>query len=745
MTSGASSRHTLIAAVTAALMIAQQLAGKAARDTLFLSSFQPSQLPFAMAAGAALSLAGVYWTSQALSRRAPAALIPLLFMANGLCFALEWALDLRSAHAAAVCVYLHTALLGPIIVSTFWSLINEYFDPHAAKAAVARIAGGGTAGGVLGGLASWKASSVVQPSSMLLFLAAVNALALAGTLLVPFRIEKTASAAQDEQLMARPVYNPFSALRAAPFLRNLGLLVAVGAASSAILDYIFSAQAVAHFGKGQALLSFFSLFWLVVGIVSFLLQLSLGHWALEKLGLAVNIALLPGIIILGGALGLAVPGLASASLLRGAEAVQRNTLFRSAYELLYTPLAEAQKRATKGMIDIGFDRLGTVVGSGIALLALHVFADRHTTVMLGAVVVLAFATLPLTRRLHLGYVAALEQSLSEGSPGPEPTSVRMVTAEARAPSIAPAREALIERLEALQPGGLTALLNQEGSDGNVAAPTHVAKRDSASLDVARSVLSPDLSEARRALAGLRAQDPAVACAIGLLARGDLRASAQAALIEIAPAITGQLIDVLLDSVTDFAVRRRVPRILCACSTQRAAEGLLLGLRDERFEVRYECGRALLQLVEGDGRVEVSRAQALAAIQCEIDFESRLLSPAQPASDDERDLRPGDEIIADLKRDRVNRSLEHVFNLLSLHLDREPLRIAHRALQHEDSRYRGTALEYLSTVLPEEIRELIWLYLGESAPLPTARTPHELLAELSGTSDLVEAEVTGPRG
>src|SRR6185369_8109634 len=153
-----------------------------------------------------------------------------------------------------------------------------------------------------------------------------------------------------------------------------------------LLDYVFSAQAAMAYGKGQPLLSFFSLFWLAVSVLSFVLQTAFGRVALEKLGLAINIAVLPGIIILGGAFGVAVPGLVSASLLRGAEAVQRNTLFRSAYELLYTPLPEARKRATKAFIDVGFDRFGTFMGSGIALLGLHIFVEGEGTFLLGAVV-----------------------------------------------------------------------------------------------------------------------------------------------------------------------------------------------------------------------------------------------------------------------------------------------------------------------------------------------------------------------
>src|SRR3954466_16182233 len=166
------------------LLIAQQVAGKAARDALFLSSFHASHLPTAMAAGAVLSLAAAYSVSHLMARHAPASVMVLLCAASACGFALEWTLDLSAPRLAAVLVYLQTALLGPVMLSTFWSLINERFDPHTAKRAVARIAGGGTLGGVLGGLAAWRASTLMSLPSAILVLAGINVLCLASVVTI---------------------------------------------------------------------------------------------------------------------------------------------------------------------------------------------------------------------------------------------------------------------------------------------------------------------------------------------------------------------------------------------------------------------------------------------------------------------------------------------------------------------------------------------------------------------------------
>jgi AAA family ATP:ADP antiporter len=727
-----------MATVTSAILIAQQVAGKAARDALFLSSFHSSSLPWMMTAGAVLSLASVVWLSRMMARRTPRRIMPVLFAANAAALTVAWTVGLSSPRASAIVVYLNFALFGAVMISTFWSLINEQFDPHTGKRAVARVAGGGSLGGVLGGLATWRAASLVEPATLIILLAALNAVGVACTLLIGVRKDAPLRLSEPDATAAATEVSAVDELRGAPFLRNLALLVALGSATSALLDYGLSVQAVAHFGKGPPLLSFFSLLWLAVGVLSFLLQMALGRVALEKLSLAVSIGILPGIILLGGAFGLAVPGLLSAVLLRGAEAVQRNTLFRSAYELLYTPLADVSKRTTKAVIDVGFDRLGTVVGSGMASLALFLVPADASRVLLGAVVLMALGTLPLVRRIHLGYVAALEERLKAGStsaetaPPPESHRDRQ--------SVLVAREKLIEEVEALQPGGLTAIL-ETGS--------HPAQRETALagiavaalenpkplLAVTSDLLSRDELRVRGALTRLRAPDPSLAWAILLLAHPEFHAQALNALRRVALAATGQLIDALLNPTMDFVVRRRIPRVLSSAPTQRAAEGLLLGIADERFEVRYECGRALASITNTNAGIVLARETLLEAIQREV--ESKVHESVDPELDEDAGEEEPNALVDALLRDRVGRSLEYVFTILSLQLEREPLRMAFRALYNEDTKYRGTALEYLDTVLPREVRDALWPLLGETGPLPPRRAAQEILAELalaSGTRE-----------
>jgi HEAT repeat protein len=154
-------------------------------------------------------------------------------------------------------------------------------------------------------------------------------------------------------------------------------------------------------------------------------------------------------------------------------------------------------------------------------------------------------------------------------------------------------------------------------------------------------------------------------------------------------------------------------VLATYKDRAAMEGLIGGLADRRFEVRYRCGRALAHLADLDPALAMTREAAFQAVLREVEsgagvWESRNLL-------DRMDDESWSPVMDEFVRDRANRSLEHVFTLLALALPRQPLRIAFRGLHTDDPLLRGTALEYLESSLPPEIRRPLWPYLEDNRP------------------------------
>jgi MFS family permease len=721
-----------VASVASAAMLAQQVAGKATRDALYLSRFDVKTLPTVIGVSAIASFAAVLALSRLMTRYAPARVVPVAFAMSATLFVAEWALSFLAPGIAAVAVYFHTAIFGAAVISAFWSLANETFPPHTGRAAISWIAGAGTLGGALGGLAAWRASAAIAVPTMLPVLAAVNLLCLWGTIRLRAVTTAPSTAEPTEPLDPSAELVP----RNDRHLKNLGVVVGLGAISATLLDYLFSAEALKTHTKGPELLAFFALFWLGVGVVSLGLQLLLGRVGVEKLGLAVSVATVPAAVLLGGALRFALPGLWTTVLLRGGEASQRASVFRAAYEQLYTPIPERDKRWAKPLIDVGLDRFGTVTASAVLMLALHFWPEpRAEDVLLATAMGCAVVSIARSRALHRGYLELLEQSLRAGAEKLEAES---------APSALPpqeridVRDELVEHLDSLRSADPTAFSLATGEP----IPQLTPPEDATSPGVLalerpiRHLLSGNPAHVR---AILRAEaplpSPLVPFVILLLGDKELHLDAIVALRKIVSRCCGQLVDALCDPTSSFDVRRRIPRVLSEHATQDAADGLFRGLADERFEVRYACGRALLKIARADA-IAIARERVIEAVEQEC-------LRAKPTWESQALDEDGDDdsaaLVDRLLRDRIDRSMEHVFNILALHLDPESLRTAFQALHTEDAHLRGTALEYLDSVLPDEVRDHVWPFVGAERPMRAERSASEILEDIRAATRPAAAE------
>jgi len=407
-------------------------------------------------------------------------------------------------------------------------------------------------------------------------------------------------------------------------------------------------------------------------------QATLARRALQRLGLARTLAVQPAAVAVLGALVTAAPRAAAIMILRLAEVVLRNSLFRSGYELLYTPVAPERKRPTKAIVDVACDRVGTIVGSAVVALVLALGPASPMRLLVGLASACSVLMLALAIRFHRAYLSALVESLRLGVVRLESEDLVDATTRRAVESVA-------------------------GDEMRAPLPTPAAGTDAV---VARLALlrSGHAESVRRALADGELDPCLVTTTAGLLARDELFGEALAALRRVAPRCTGQLVDVMLDPAHDPVVRRRIPRVLAAVPDQRAADGLMTALRDERFDLRYRAAQALVRLRQRNGSLQLDPTAVFSVARQELER-------ARPSS----------------------RAVDHVFTILALALEREPLEISLRAVRGSDPGLRGTALEYLDNVLPGAIREGIWPWLGLDRPTVSGRAREEMRDELLRSS------------
>jgi ATP/ADP translocase len=728
----------------AAVMMAYHVASRATRDTLFITSFGVPLLPLVVAATSVLSIGAAIYSARVMSRIGPGRLMSAAFLASAALTLVEWAIVTRQPAAGAILVFLHVAVLSPVLVSGFWSLVNESLDPRTTRMAIGHVAGFATIGGVAGGLLAERISTWAGVSSTLPFLALAHLACAWSTRRMPGATE---SRRRDEPRSdGTPASEGMLLLLRFPHVRNLGLIVLGCSVSETLLDYAFKAtatEAVAHGSLG--LMRVFLGFNAAVALGTFAVQMLFSRLVRGPRDLVRAIGVLPGTIALGGTMAAILPGPWTISLLRGFEAVLHGSVFRAGYDILQASLPQAQRRATRALIDVGCDRLGDVLGAGLVALVLVSTPIGTVPLLLGIGIVTAVMTLGFVAQLHRGHIQSLVDSLKVRTDDRDPTQVGDWIAHssvqfamgsegvaehesARAAAEPPpppvrSRErppldlpSVHEKLAA-GPARSEEVPHEESdwSEGSERPAAPDPDRVAASLV---ALLSRDPERVRATLRAERPLDPTlVPPAIRLLEMEEIERETVEALIAVAPRHVGQLADALLDATTPPAMKRRITLVLATCPTVRTVEDLTRGLADDLFEVRHACGRALVRLHERDTALSPDREVLYAAIRREAVF-------SRPAWESHRALtrRTGSRessALDQFMRDRAGRSLEHVFTLLSLALPGENVQVAFRALQTSDRMLHGTALEYLEGVLPPDVREPLWPILEPEGTRPAS--------------------------
>ena len=706
--------------LAAGLMFAQQVAGKAARDGLFLLNYGSRGLPPMIAGAAAFSVLLSLLSGRFLRHWAPRRFVPAALAVSGILQVLEcWLLTVNPG-LASVLIYLHMAGVGVILLSGFWSMLNEEFDPREAKQRFGRIAAGGTIGGLVGGLAAERTVVWFGGPALMLLLAGLHL--VCGAFLALILRKSVASTGVDTPAGGKPSA-PAEPHRS-PLLRTLGTIVLLGSVGAALLDYVFKVYATDTLGRDSNLLRFFAFFHMGTAVLSFLLQSFASKAALEKLGIGKTILALPATLAGGSFLALLVPSPLAALAARAAEAAVRGSLFRAGYETCYTPVPAIEKRMAKAFIDVASERGGDALGAGIVYLCLVLAGAAAVPWILSIAALVGVASVILCGALDRIYVRALARSLESRAVQVTPDEDLDLTTRSlvrRSPFVRPAA-AQMWRSPAPQ------------AEGSPLPPSAPAVTDPV-LERLGALRSGSVRQVHLALAEVDGSDPLLALqACLLLGRDEHALLAHTALLRAPARIIGTLTDLLLDSSVDVSVRRRIPRIIGAVPGQRAADALVAGLEDSRFEVRMQCARALVHAAAQTPPPALSPERILAAVERELAIGKVFWERNRTQERDPDDSGP--EWLDELLREKAHGSLEYVFTLLSLIYPNAPLMTAFRSMHLEDRHLRGTALEYLEGILPVKTREMLWEILGERPSRAGNRGSAEIMQDLLNSSETV---------
>jgi ATP:ADP antiporter, AAA family len=330
-----------------------------------------------------------------------------------------------------------------------WTFTTSLFDSRQAKRLFGVIGSGASVGAIAGGVLArvlvrrlGGAVNVMVALAMLILLAAL-VVSIANR-----RIVRRGPAAGGRRTSPR-----FSAtlkdIAASPYLRLMTIIVfllAIVTQWSALQLNLVVARRFA--GDADALTRFFGTFNFVLGTISLIVQLFVTSPLLRRFGVAVTILALPVSLALGMVAIMLAPAFWSVVVTNSFDQGFRFSVDKPTYELLYLPIAPAQRFALKNAIDIVFNRVADAIGAvvfgvmtrGFAFLPGLQFGLRGTAMAgLGLLCVWIVAAWRLRRE----YVRTIQDSIHQHRIDTERATASVVERSAA--------EALQSKLKATDP------------------------------------------------------------------------------------------------------------------------------------------------------------------------------------------------------------------------------------------------------------------------------------------------------
>lgn len=704
--------RTVLAALGAGLAMAAVTLARALRESLYLSNFPVDTLPYVTVAAAVAALPAVSLFTRRLARGRTRAAMSTLALGLAIVVAGLWPLLTRGG-AAVVALYLATAVGSLLLTSGYWVIVADLFPVREAKRRYALVTAGGTVGTLVAGLTLGALAQRVALSAVLLMLLA--ALALFAVLVL--RLPASAVLASGDAAERRPSFplrDGLREIRRTPHLRSIAALVCAATIASTLIDFQFKAAAQATSTDPAALWGFLGTFYGAAGLLALLLQLVVAPRLLsERNGVGVSLAVLPTVLLAGAVAQVALPGVAVATALRGADNVLRRAIHRPVLEYLFVPLPPMVRRRAKPVLDTVVDTAAESVGA-LLVLGLVTFGNLPARSLSLLVVIGAGVLLLVGRRMAAEYARTVVARLQES----------------------PVREVYTASFSRLDLGSAIAadpLVASGAPSPSTAPPT---------LTVLDRLRSPDNVVAAAALDDVDGGDPDhLAAVVRQLARDTLRDRAVAVLTAHGDAVVPILTATLRDPATAFAVRRRVPALLAKLGGSDADDALVDALAADRFEVRYRAAaaltrrrRAALPTTGRDWRAAVWNALATELAR------DRAIWELQKLLDDPIDARiDADDPLMQRVGVRGSLSLEHAFRLLGLVLDPAAVGAAYEGVLRDDPQVRSFALEYLEQVLPSPLRDRLWPIIGDDDARARRPLDHVLRDLLDSRATFITGE------
>ncbi|WP_372633912.1 Npt1/Npt2 family nucleotide transporter [Fodinibius sp.] len=388
---------------------------KPARDSLFLTSNGPEDLPYVYILLAVISIPVTHLLT-GFMRRYPIRSV-LIWTLGGLAvniLFIRWLFQ-YDMEWIFMTFYIWVGIFGILVISLFWILANAVFKPAQSKRVFPFLTLGAILGAIAGSEASSLIVSLIDLSTENLLYICVGLLILAMRLLFFIPKISTPESKLDANKKSTRISSPLKAAQkivASRYQLTVAGIIGLTMMTTTFTDYQFKALAFDAYPETAGLTAFIGTFYAGVSLASLGIQVLLSSQIIKKMGLSGAILSRPVSMMIGAILMAVEPVLASIVILNGFDGATRYSIDKTGRELLFLPISQHTKEQTKIFIDIFVDRFSRGLG-GVVLLGFIVVLNWSVYLLTYVVITLLIIWILLGIRAKKGYVNKFRSSIQK--------------------------------------------------------------------------------------------------------------------------------------------------------------------------------------------------------------------------------------------------------------------------------------------------------------------------------------------
>ena len=396
---------TLILFIYFFAFVALSITGSAARDAYFLNKVDRDYLPLMfLAVAIVLTLAVEIYNRLSKNRDLiQTTIVSCLVFALSLVFIQN---NLKGWVIPFLYVWIEVIIL--IIITQFWILAADVFNPRQAKRLFSLLgAGGALASIIIGSSIKYYVSLFGSENLLFVTIGFLGVVILMANLIRPYRNInelKNHSTKKNEKQQSDKLFTPY--------IKTLAIIIGLAAIASVIIDYQFKMTAVAAFPVQDDLVNFFGKYYAITGIARIIIDLYITSRVLSRFGIPIAILILPISLMIGSLGFLLRPILATVFLSKFSDQVFKFTLHNASIQLFWIPVKKTIKIKLKPIIE-GSIRAGLQGLSGVLIFIAVTIINIPIHYLSLSVVLIAIYWINKSFPLKKLYVDALQSAIEK--------------------------------------------------------------------------------------------------------------------------------------------------------------------------------------------------------------------------------------------------------------------------------------------------------------------------------------------